>query len=234
MQAIVLAGGRGARLKPYTTVFPKPLMPIGETPILEIIIKQLHCFGFDEIIFSVGYLKELLMAYFGNGEKWNVQISYSVEEHPLGTAGPLKLIKNTAENMLVLNGDVLSDINYREFFEYHVRKKALCTIATFPKPVKIDLGIVKKSDKGNIVDYIEKPTLHYDVSMGIYAFNKAALDFIPDNLYYDVPTLILALLSQGKEVQSYPFEGLWLDIGRQEDYENAIETFELNKNKFLK
>jgi NDP-sugar pyrophosphorylase family protein len=233
MQAIILAGGRGTRLKPYTTVFPKPLMPIGETPILEIVIRQLHHFGFNEVSFSVGYLKELLMAFFGDGARWDVQIKYSAEEYPLGTAGPLKLIKTTADNILVLNGDVLSDINYREFFEYHIRKKAICTIATFPKPVKIDLGTVKKDDSGHIIDYVEKPTLHYDVSMGIYAFSRSALDFIPDKQYYDIPTLILNLLSLGYKIQSYPFDGLWLDIGRQEDYEKAIETFELNRNKFL-
>ncbi len=234
MQAIILAGGKGTRLKPYTTIFPKPLMPIGDNPILEIIIRQLRTSGFDDIIFTVGHLKELIMAYFGDGSRWDVNISYSVENFPLGTAGPLKLVDKTDENFLVMNGDVLTDIDYSKFMKFHIESKAVCSIATYQKPVKIDLGVLKTNNDGHIIDYIEKPTLHYQVSMGVYAFKKEVLFFIPDMQYYDFPALILNLIKSQKKVMSYSFSGQWLDIGRQEDYENAVDLFEKNKNAFIK
>jgi NDP-mannose synthase len=234
MQAIILAGGKGTRLKPYTTIFPKPLMPVGEKPILEIIIMQLKSCGFNDIIFTVGHLKELIMAYFGDGSRWDVNISYSVENIPLGTAGPLKLIDEPNENFLIMNGDVLTDIDYSKFMKFHLDNKAACSIATFQKPVKIDLGVLELNNDGLVTDYIEKPTLHYQVSMGVYAFRQEVLNFIPEMQYYDFPSLILNLLQNDKRVMSYNFTGHWLDIGRQEDYENAVDLFEKNKNNFFK
>ncbi|UCF63591.1 MAG: NTP transferase domain-containing protein [bacterium] len=233
MQAIILAGGKGTRLKPYTTILPKPLMPIEEYPILEIIIKQLNHFGVKEITLAVGHLKELIQAFFNDGKRWNVKIKYSMEEKPLGTAAPLKLLENLEDNFLVMNGDVLTNLNFRDFFDYHLKNKAYCTIATYRKPVNIDLGVIKTDDKNILYDYIEKPTLDYQVSMGVYAFKKEVLEYIPTNEYLDFPSLIHLLLKDQKKVAGYPFRGHWLDIGRPEDYSMAIEVYEKHKSVFL-
>jgi len=233
MQAIILAGGKGTRLKPYTTILPKPLMPIEEYPILEIIIKQLSYFGVQEITLAVGHLKELIQAFFNDGKKWSVKISYSMEEKPLGTAAPLKLLESLEDNFLVMNGDVLTNLNFRKFFEYHLKNKAYCTIAMYRKPVKIDLGVIKTDDKNFLYDYIEKPTLDYQVSMGVYAFKKEVLEYIPTNKYLDFPSLIHILLKDKKKVAGYPFQGYWLDIGRPDDYSTAIEVYEKHKSEFL-
>jgi len=234
MQAIILAGGKGTRLRPYTTIFPKPLMPIGDYPILEIVIKQLKYYSFNNIIIAVGHLKELLQAFFNDGEKWNVNISYSLEEKPLGTAAPLKLIKNFQNNFLVMNGDVLTNLDFSNFFQYHKNNDALCTIAMYQKLVKIDLGVLKTNENDELYDYIEKPTLNYNVSMGVYAFKKEVLDYIPENKLFNMPDLVLELLKSNKKVIGYSFNGKWLDIGIPDDYETAIEEFEKYKSEFLK
>lgn len=234
MQAIILAGGRGTRLRPYTTIFPKPLMPVGDYPILEIIIRQLNYYGFKDMTFAVGHLKELLEAYFYNGEKWGVNIKYSNENVPLGTAAPLKLIDKFEEDFLVMNGDVLTNINFSELFEFHKNSGAVCTIATYKKEVKIDLGVIKVNECRELTDYIEKPEMNYFVSMGVYIFNRSALDYIPQDKYFDFPNLIHELLASNKKICSYMFDGRWLDIGRVEDYEKAIEIFENTKSEFLR
>lgn len=233
MQAIILAGGKGTRLKPYTVVFPKPLMPIGDYPILEVIIKQLKRFGFNDIVMAVGHLKQLIEAFFEDGKRWDVNIAYSVEEKPLGTAAPLQLIENCQDNFLVMNGDVLTNLHFDTFFQYHKDNDAVCTIASYNKPVKIDLGVLKVNTNNELYDYIEKPTLYYSVSMGVYAFKKEVLDYIPVNEYFDFPDLIKKLLKCEKKVLHYPFDGYWLDIGRPEDYELAIEEFEKYKSELL-
>jgi len=233
MQAVILAGGKGTRLKPYTTVFPKPLMPVGDQPILEVVIRQLKHHGFTRIVMAVGHLKELIQAFFQDGEPWGVEIQYSFEDHPLGTAGPLKLIQNLEDRFLVMNGDILTSLDFRRFFEGHAKSGAICTIATHRKPVKIDLGVLETEDSNRVIHYTEKPVLHYNVSMGVYAFDKRVIDFIPDNAYFDFPNLILRLLSNRQTVLSHPFDGLWLDIGHPDDYEEAVRTFEENRSEFL-
>jgi NDP-sugar pyrophosphorylase family protein len=233
MQAIILAGGKGTRLKPYTIVFPKPLMPIGDYPILEVVIRQLKSYGFDEIIMAIGHLKELVQAFFGDGGKWGVNISYSFEDKPLGTAAPVKLIRSCQDNFLVMNGDVLTNLNFELFLQHHKDNGAICTIASYDKPVKINLGTLKANENNELCDYIEKPTLHYSVSMGVYAFKKEVLSYIPENQYFDFPDLIKKLLKNGEKVLRYPFDGHWLDIGRPEDYELAIEHFDKYKSEFL-
>jgi NDP-sugar pyrophosphorylase family protein len=153
MQAVILAGGKGARLKPYTTVFPKPLMPVGDLPILEVVIRQLKRRGFDEIIMAVGHLKELIQAFFQDGVAWGVDIRYSFEDQPLGTAGPLKLIENLDDRFLVMNGDILTTLDFSEFFEGHAKSDAICTIAAYPKPVKIDLGVLETEGSNRVINY---------------------------------------------------------------------------------
>jgi len=225
MEAIILAGGKGTRLKPYTVTLPKPLVPVGEKPILEIIVNQLNKQGFKKITLAVGHLSELIEAYFGNGKKFGVEIKYSREEKPLGTAGPLKLIQNTDTHFLVMNSDDLTDFDYKKFLEVHKNSDAAITIATYKKEVKIDLGVLKIDSQNELQDYIEKPTYHHNVSMGIYAFSKEALNFIPEGEYFDFPSLIKKIKLAGKSVKCYQHTGYWLDIGRPEDFEKANEDF---------
>ena len=233
MNAVILAGGRGRRLAPYTTILPKPLMPIGDMPILEVVIRQLKYAGFDDITMAVGYLAELLMAYFGDGARFGVRINYSREEQPLGTAGPLSLLGEMEEPFLVMNGDLLTTQDYRAMWEHHRHSRAMATLATFQRDVKIDLGVVAVDEAHLVREYIEKPTYHYTVSTGIYVFEPEVLNQIPRGQCMDMPDLIRKLLTGGQRVTAYPFSGLWLDIGRTDDYERAIAEFELHRAEFV-
>ena len=223
MKAVILAGGKGTRLRPYTTVFPKPLMPIGDKPILEIIIRQLEAQGLREIIILVGHLPELIMAFFGDGSKFGVNIKYSKEEQALGTAGGLSLIKDELDDsFLIINGDTLTDFNYSDFLHYHQRNGAIATVALRERNIKIDFGVVEVDNRNNNVkSYTEKPTHNKLVSIGISAMRNDVLEFITPNIYLDFPQLIQTLLTVGKTVKGYIFTGYWLDIGRPDDYEKA-------------
>jgi NDP-mannose synthase len=232
MHAVILAGGRGTRLKPFTTNFPKPLVPIDDMPILEVVLRQLKDSGFNKITIAVNHLANLITAFFGNGEKLGLEIEYSTEDTPLGTAGPLRLIKNLEETFLVMNGDLLTTLNYNDFYNYHVLNKCVATIGTFKKEIKIDLGVLDIQD-GLFTNYIEKPTYFFQVSMGIYVFNKIVLECIPENLKFDMPDLILALKKLEKKIGCYCGDYEWLDIGRIDDYEIANESFKQNRSKFL-
>jgi len=233
MRGIILAGGKGARLAPYTTVLPKPLMPIGEMPILEIVIRQLERHGFNDLTLAVGYLAELLMAYCGDGGKFNVKLGYSREEQPLGTAGPIALVQDLNDTFLVMNGDLLTTIDYGAMLEYHRERGALATIACYQRDVKIDLGVIEVDSDNWVKNYIEKPTYHYAVSMGIYLFEPAILKYIVPNERLDLPELVLKLLKGGQQVNAFNFDGYWLDIGRHDDYERAIEEFSTHRVDFL-
>jgi NDP-sugar pyrophosphorylase family protein len=233
MKAVILAGGKGRRLAPYTAVLPKPLMPIGDVPILEVVIRQLGHAGFDQITMAVGYLAELLMAYFGDGSKFGVHLHYSRENQPLGTAGPLSLVQGLDEPFLVMNGDLLTTLNYRAMWDQHRRSGALATLATCRRDVKIDLGVIEIDEQGWVQEYIEKPTYHYAVSTGIYVFDPSVLEHIPSQKRMDLPDLISDLLAVGCLVAAYPFEGYWLDIGRHDDYERAMLEFEHHRVEFL-
>lgn len=233
MQVVILAGGKGARLKPYTTILPKPLMPMGDMPILELVVCQLRRAGFTEIIMAVGHLASLIEAYFVDGSQWGVRIRYSHERKPLGTAGPIALIEGLGSHFLVMNGDVLTNLDYRAFVAYHQQAGGIATIATYSKPVNVTLGIIEANETSDICGYVEKPTLHYQVSMGVYAFSERVLQYIEPGQYLDFPDLIKLLLANGEQVKGYPFEGIWFDIGRKEDYEQAIEIFEESRSEFL-
>lgn len=232
MQAIILAGGKGTRLKPFTNVIPKPLVPIGDMPILEVVLRQLHHHGVKKVVLAVNHLARLIEAFFGNGSSLGLDITYSLEDHVLGTAGPIRLVEHLAEDFLLMNGDLLTTINYSDLYHYHKKNQAMATIATFRKEVKIDLGVID-ANKNEFVNYIEKPTYHFTVSMGIYALNRKVLHFIPPNDQFDMPDLLLALHKAGERVQCYSGEYEWLDIGRTEDYEQAVSLFESRRDVYL-
>ena len=235
MKAVILAGGQGRRLAPYTAVLPKPLMPIGDIPILEVVIRQLKRAGFDDVIMAVGYLAELLMAYFGDGTKLGVHITYSREEQPLGTAGPigLALAGGLDEPFLAMNGDLLTTIDFKALWDYHHERGGIATLATFRRDVKVDLGVLEINAQEWVTGYIEKPTYHYRVSTGIYIFQPEVLAHIPPGQRLDLPDLVLKLIAGGRRVAAYPFDGTWLDIGRLDDYERAVAEFERRRAEFL-
>lgn len=233
MQAIILAGGKGRRLLPYTTVLPKPLMPIGDYPILEVILRQLKQTGFKKVTISTGYLHELIHAYIGSTKNLGLEITYSHEESPLGTIGPLRLMKDLESHFLVMNGDILTDIDYRELIGYHKKNKAIATVATYQRDAHIDFGVLDKDDANRIVAFREKPTYHFNVSMGVYVFSKKILEYVPVDEPFGFDQLMYALIDSNAPVFSYPHDGYWLDIGRPDDYARSIEEFERHKDRFL-
>ena len=235
IKAIILAGGRGTRLAPYTTVFPKPLVPIGEVPILEIILRQLKAQGIQETTLAVGYLSELIKAYISQRPNLTDghRISYHDELEPTGTAGSLARVDRPAETFLVMNGDVLTNLRLSEMLAHHRATDAVLTIATAHREVKIDLGVLDINEEDRVTGYREKPSLHYDVSMGMYLLEPRALDFVSKDEYLDFPDLVLRLLAAGERVTAYASGALWLDIGRHDDYERAVELFEEHRDSFL-
>lgn len=234
MQAIILAGGKGTRLKPYTMSFPKPLVPLGEYPILEIIIRQLAFFGFNRITISTGYLAGLIEAYFGCGERWGITIEYVREYAPLNTAGALKLVKSCEENFLVMNGDVLTTIDYSKLYAMHLAKGNKATVASKVRESKIDFGVLKFDEEGYLFDYLEKPVYTFWVSMGVYVLSKDCVNLIRDGESIGMPDLLLRLKNTGEKVYCHKSDCYWLDIGRIDDYEKAQEEFEANKHTFLR
>ena len=233
MKAVILAGGKGTRLKPYTTILPKPLMPIGDMPILEILLRQMKRAGVDEAVLTVGHLAELLRLFFQDGRRLGLDIRYSYEDAPLGTAGPLSLVPGLDDTFLVSNGDVLTTLPLAELVAHHRRSGAAATIAMHRRQVYIDLGVIQQNDAGHVTGYIEKPTYDFMVSMGIYVFEPRVLDFIPRNAYLDFPDLVKRLIAAGEIVSGFPFDGYWQDLGRADDYERAVEDFDRLRDAFL-
>ncbi len=233
MKVIVLAGGKGTRLAPYTTILPKPLMPIGDMPILEVVLRQMKAKGFRDVVLTVGHLSELFRAFFQDGSRLGLNISYSYEDLPLGTAGPVSLIDGLDETFLVINGDVLTTLDFGRLVDFHQEHNAIATIATHQRKQKIDLGVIEFNGDVEISGYIEKPEYDYQVSMGIYVFDPQILSYIPHNQYLDFPDLILKLISVGEKVVGFPFDGYWQDLGRPDDYKVASADFEDSREKFL-
>jgi len=233
MKAIVLAGGKGTRLAPYTHILPKPLMPIDDMPILEVLLRQMKRAGVNHVVLTVGHLSSLLRAYFGTGEQWGLDISYSYEDKPLGTAGPIALVQGLDKTFLVTNGDVLTTLNLKKLIAFHKQKGGIATIAAHQRQVKIDLGVIQWDGDDRVSGYIEKPTTDYTVSMGMYIFEPRVLEYIPVGQYLDFPDLILKLLANGEKVCGYTFDGYWMDLGRPDDYAQANEDFCNMKKQFL-
>lgn len=233
MRAIVLAGGKGTRLAPYTRVLPKPMMPIGDKAILEVMLYQMKHAGIDEVTLTVGHLAGLMRAFFQDGSHLGLKINYSYEDKPLGTAGPLSMIEGLSETFLVANGDVLTDLHLKDLIAFHKENKGIVTIASHRRKVHIDLGVIEINGDHEIKDYIEKPSPEYLVSMGIYVFEPAALKYIPKGQYFDFPDLIKKFLAAKERVIAYPFGGYWQDLGRPDDYEQASDDFENMRLQFL-
>ena len=233
MQAIILAGGLGPRLKPYTITIPKPLLPLGDLPILEIVLRQLVAAGADRIALTLGHLQHLFTATLGKGSKFGIDIDYFIEEEPLGTAGSLRLIKDLDDDFLVMNGDILTTLDYKDLYNTHMSKKAWGTIALNQRKVDIDYGVIHFSEDGVLQDYIEKPSIPYSVSMGIYILSRQCLEFIPDKGKFDMPQLMLAMHKAGKLVLCYNSDCYWQDIGRFDDYQQASADFVNNPALFL-
>ena len=235
MQALILAGGAGARLRPYTTVIPKPLMPIGDYPILEILIRQLKQTGVTDVVLAVGYMSHLFEALFGDGEKYGLRIAYSFESKPLGTAGPISLlIDRLDDDFLLMNGDLLTTMRYDRLFHHHKEVKAAATLGIYRREVQVDFGIIESDQEGTLVNYIEKPIHSFDVSMGVYALNKKKIEpFLVREQHLDLPELMLKLRENNLKVNCYRQDCFWLDIGRIDDYQLASEVFEKNRSDFL-
>jgi NDP-sugar pyrophosphorylase family protein len=216
MQAIILAGGKGTRLQPFTATIPKPLVPVDDMPILEIILRQLKTAGVTDVVITVNHLARLIKSFFGDGDELGLQIRYTEEKEPLGTAGPLALVEDLQENFFVLNGDILTTLRFDDLMRSHKSSGAEITIGTFKKEVKIDLGVLETSGD-DFRKYIEKPTYFFDVSMGVYAMKKAAISSIIRGQRMDLPELVAARSSQGALVKCFRDNFYWLDIGRPDD-----------------
>jgi NDP-sugar pyrophosphorylase family protein len=225
MDVVVLAGGRGTRLRPYTTVLPKPLMPVGDMPVLEILLRRLAAAGFERVNLAVGHLGELIEAYFGDGRRYGLELVYWREAEPLGTAGPLAQMELESERALVMNGDLLTTLEFAALVETHVAGNASATLAVVSRDVPIDFGVVHV-EEGRVAGFEEKPVLTHDVSMGVYVFEQDVVRLVPAGVRFDFPDLLAAVLERGWRVQAHLSTDFWLDIGRIEDYELALERFE--------
>ena len=225
MKAVILAGGKGTRLAPYTKILPKPLMPIDDMPILEIILRQLKRNGIDHVILTVVHLSHLLRAFFQDGKRLGLKIEYNIEQKPLGTAGPLALVRGLDDTFIVANGDVLTTLNFGHLVEVHRKSNCIATIASHARKVKVDLGVIQFEGDHQVVGYIEKPSYDFYVSMGIYVFEPRIVEYIPRNQYLDFPDLVLKLIKAGECVKGYHYEGYWQDLGRPDDYEQAVQDF---------
>lgn len=226
MRAVILAGGKGTRLQPFTTLIPKPLVPIGgKYSILEVVLIQLKAAGFTRVTLAVNHLANLIMAYFGDGSKWGIKLDYSLEDKPLSTIAPLALIKDLPENFLVMNGDILCDLDYRSFFEAHVSRSVEVSVAAYKRTVKIDFGVLKCNDSGQLTEFIEKPSYDFNVSMGIYCLNRCVVERLEPDKPYGFDNLMIDSIKQDRKLWINPFTGYWLDIGRPEDYQIANDQF---------
>jgi NDP-sugar pyrophosphorylase family protein len=236
-RAVILAGGRGTRLAPYTTVLPKPLLPIGDAPILDVVIRQLSGYGFMDITLAVGYLAHLIEAVLQDGSRHGVSLMYHWEAEPLGTVGPLASMEHLDDTFLMMNGDVLTTLNYGELYAAHLASGNLLTVATHIRTVRSDYGVLElDGDNGwtrRVTGFREKPEFDHSVSMGVYVVDSRAREYIPSGQPFDLPQLVWRLLEAGERVGSYAYDGFWLDIGRHEDYAEAVIQYEELKDSFL-
>jgi NDP-sugar pyrophosphorylase family protein len=232
MRVVILAGGKGSRLRPFTTLVPKPLMPIGgKYSILEIIIMQLSRSGFTHITLAVNHLSHLIMSYFGDGSKWGIKLDYSVEDSSLSTIGPLTLITDLPDDFLVMNGDILSDLDYSFFLKKHIQDQAKVSVSAYKRTVKIDFGVLSFDKENLLTSFQEKPVYEFNVSMGIYAINKSIILKLTKGSLYGFDHLMIDALKNSMDINIVPYEGFWLDIGRPDDYDEANNSFSTIEEK---
>jgi len=231
-RAIILAGGKGTRLKPYTISLPKPLVPLDEIPILEVIIMQLKKAGFDHLTLAVNHMSEIIRDFCGDGSKWSIKIDYSLEKKPLSTMGPLKLINDLPENFLVMNGDILTNLDFKDFYNNHVSTNRIFTISSYDRLELVDYGVLETMNE-KLLKLEEKPHKAYEVSMGIYMMSNKALDYIPYDEEFGFDHLMHSLIENNKEVSVIKFKDYWQDIGRPSDYIQASKDFKDFKKNFL-
>ena len=236
MRAIILAGGRGARLAPYTSVIPKPLLPVADKPILEIICRQLAQAGFTHVTLSLGYMSDYFKTFLAQQRSLRrlIHIDFVEETEPTGTAGSIASVPDLTGDFLVMNGDVLTNLDYSDLMRIHRESGSLVTIAAHQKPHKIDLGILEVDASNRVTGYVEKPTVHHTVSMGVYVYNAKALEFILPKEYLDFPNLVLRLIAKGHLVRAYQNNAYWLDLGRHEDLMEASKIFAAREAEFLR
>lgn len=231
-RAVILAGGLGTRLRPYTVVLPKPLMPVGPYPVLEIIVRQLAGFGCERITLAVNHQAEIIKAYFGDGSKWNIPIDYSLENQPLSTIAPLKLIEDLPDHFVLMNGDVLTDLDLRDLLARHSAENRLFTIGAASRTSLINYGVLEL-EGDTLSGFQEKPVFEHFVSMGVYIVSRAVLEHVPTGRKYGFDDLMREMLAKKRQVHVERFHGYWLDIGRPDDYMRAIDEFEEWKDRLL-
>lgn len=234
MLAVILAGGKGTRLKPFTMNIPKPLLPLGDVPVLDIVIRQLAADGFDRVILTLGHMAPFFTGHFGDGAAYGIRIDYLRESEPLGTAAPLRSLTDPPADFLVMNGDLLTDLSFRGLLAAHQAAGAAATIGVAARREKVDYGVIEMADDGSFRDYREKPELPYFVSMGINVLSARALRCIPAQGRFDMPQLMLALHAAGERVHCHRSTDYWQDIGRFDDYARASEDFVANPGRFLR
>jgi len=227
MQTVILAGGKGKRLAPYTAEIPKPLVTVGDRPVIEILLHRLKKSGVRRVILAVNHLSHLIIAALGDGSHLGMEVVYSHEETPLSTVGPLTLIDNLPEHFLVANGDIITDLDFRRMFDYHCSNKALVTVATYQRQSHSNYGVLKVDSSGQVTAFQEKPSMEYIVSAGIYVFSRAVLEYVPREIPFGFDNLMATLLEKGLPIQTFPCNGYWLDIGRVDDYEQANHDYEI-------
>lgn len=232
MMAVLLAGGRGTRLRPLTITVPKPLLPIGDMSILEVVLRQLQGAGFTRVVITLGHMAKLFAAVIGDGARWGMQVDFVFEDEPLGTAGPLRAVKDLEDDFLVMNGDLLTTIDYARLFAFHREKKALGTIAVTQRTVHIDYGVVTALPDARLAHYHEKPRIDYAVSMGINVLSRRCLEFVPAGKKFDMPDLMMAMHQREQRVYCFRTDCYWQDIGRMEDYETACADFQKDPQRF--
>ncbi|MEA2031800.1 MAG: sugar phosphate nucleotidyltransferase [candidate division Zixibacteria bacterium] len=227
MQAVILAGGEGKRLAPYTAEIPKPLVTVGDRPVIEILLHRLKKSGVRKSCIAVNHLSHLIIAALGDGSRLGMDLVYSYEEKPLSTVGPLTLIDNLPEHFLVANGDIITDLDFRRMFDYHISSQALVTVATCKRRSYSNYGVLEVDNTGRVTSFREKPSIKYIVSAGIYVFSHAVLEHVPRGVPFGFDDLMTTLLEKDLSIQTFPCEGYWLDIGRLDDYEQANRDHEI-------